>query len=125
MRWNKTVTFLKDAATLNHLILAGGTLKPALASFGRSFMNSRLRSTDISIFMYLGPVTSPAEATVKAIGSLLGDIDSRHWLPMLGVEGWAPERLATCAHAMLLFAGGLFLRCISQFSEWPWCVGKL
>jgi hypothetical protein len=46
----------------------------------------------------------------------------RLWAPIVGVDGWRAETLYMVTMVGWDFMGGLALRCIFPFLEWPWTI---
>ena len=69
--------------------------------------------------------TSPAEKAVMRLFQMLGDQNSRCWLPFLQGGTWTSERLHAAACGAYNFAGLLAMKTIMPFDAWPLELGKL
>ncbi len=70
-------------------------------------------------------VSSLAEASIRQMQLYLADASHAFWIPLVGVDGWHEALFATIGAVAYEFLGGLALRCVFNFLEWPWPIPKI
>lgn len=128
IRWRKASSFLMSATANQSLGLGAIMLKFVGPFLGYLFASSRLATDETHVLPFMSRTTCPA---TKSIANILGhaaqvlDPDCRVWAPLHAGIGVGHDLIQQIANAAWVLVGGIFIRCVMTWDEWPWPLGKL
>ncbi len=126
-RWRKVAKWLKEPDTVQHLLIMASICTLSRPFLKRTFSDAA-QVNHASIVQYVLASTNPALELVSALGKSMTS-DAITLLDTGFVAGWLARSCDTARHktatAVYTFMGGLMLRCVFQWEEWPYPLGKL
>ena len=124
IRFKQAQSWLKDNVCNKGLFCSVLLYQATLSTIGRLFHDASI-AVDANVVPWCLDATNPAALTINKIAGLLTNQDDDFWVPIYVSVGWVPEMIRMMAIGMYNLLGGLAIRCVWIFNEWPWPLGKI
>lgn len=119
IRWKKAAKWLQDSTCRKNLHVATLLFNATLPLLAKFFHETRAKG---SVIPFCEKSTNPAAQTMGLVARLLGDPANNHWISLGSWEDASlVRRVAVGAFSLL---GGLYMRCVQPFDEWPWPLAR-
>lgn len=130
LRWRKASEFLCEPSTRVSMMLTAALIKFTNGFLGFLFKSSRLANVDeaANALAFVSSTTCPARRCIAHVFGHIVDVRdpvNETWAPFHAGEGLDDSVVSKIARAAWGVAGGIYIRCVAVWSEWPWPLGRL